>query len=441
MAISKVNCPRDGANIRNITQDATDCACAVQFTNFAAMEMATTNPLEDILSREIDESAVHALVGSLESRLASPTHKEASQQNAESAVNNNHINSHAPSDSSASRNSPFNHVPGINITHGPTTLTHDNISHINNVSISSTKSLQSYSQIMGINSIMNSSSPANSGGVSVVNSCGPNRISDPGKMGSTPSIRIITQTRPSSNSPVITLPGGNVKSFTNPVSVSNVNATSTGVNNSRAMFDLANIASEQKPITIPPGQVNQVKVVQNMSAVMVQDQINNQKEKTGVGTVMSGLGPNQFIIKRESPTMHIKQEVPQFMKQEGSIVKSEMPNVKRMQGSPDINVMHLGSNPNLLQQATNVHIVNAKPNATNSNVITLSRTQPQTVTVVRPPLNTTSAGGTPRHVFSSSIQQTPAGQIRLSAPIRSATQQQSQQVSIAPRPGGPTVNI
>ena len=54
--------------------------------------MATaSNPLDEILNSAVDESAIFALVGSLESQLASPTHKDNSHQNTSTTVNSNHV--------------------------------------------------------------------------------------------------------------------------------------------------------------------------------------------------------------------------------------------------------------------------------------------------------------------------------------------------------------
>ncbi len=53
--------------------------------------MATPDPLEKLFTSEVDESEISALVGSLESQLASPTIKEAAGQNSTQPVLSNHV--------------------------------------------------------------------------------------------------------------------------------------------------------------------------------------------------------------------------------------------------------------------------------------------------------------------------------------------------------------
>lgn len=65
--------------------------------------MASTKSLEDMLSSDVDESAISALVGSLESQLASPTIHVTSQDISSASVTNNHINNSTVMDTFVNR--------------------------------------------------------------------------------------------------------------------------------------------------------------------------------------------------------------------------------------------------------------------------------------------------------------------------------------------------
>lgn len=68
------------------------CACAVQFTVGSRQKMASAKFLEEALSTDVDESAVNAIVGSLETQLVTTTPTVSSQQGATTTVNQNHMN-------------------------------------------------------------------------------------------------------------------------------------------------------------------------------------------------------------------------------------------------------------------------------------------------------------------------------------------------------------
>lgn len=68
------------------------CACADQFTVGFWHKMASAKFLEEALSTDVDESAVNALVGSLETQLVTTTPAVSNQQGGSVAVNQNHLN-------------------------------------------------------------------------------------------------------------------------------------------------------------------------------------------------------------------------------------------------------------------------------------------------------------------------------------------------------------
>ncbi|XP_046996257.1 transcription initiation factor TFIID subunit 4 isoform X2 [Schistocerca americana] len=68
------------------------CACAVQFTVGARQKMASAKFLEEALSTDVDESAVSAIVGTLETQLVTTQPAVSSQQGTSASVNQNHMN-------------------------------------------------------------------------------------------------------------------------------------------------------------------------------------------------------------------------------------------------------------------------------------------------------------------------------------------------------------
>ncbi|KAJ9591306.1 hypothetical protein L9F63_002156, partial [Diploptera punctata] len=68
-------------------------ACAVQFTVRSRQKMASAKFVEEVLKSDVDESAVNAIVGSLETQLVTSSPAVSSQQGTSSIVNQNHLNS------------------------------------------------------------------------------------------------------------------------------------------------------------------------------------------------------------------------------------------------------------------------------------------------------------------------------------------------------------
>ncbi|XP_054273859.1 transcription initiation factor TFIID subunit 4 isoform X2 [Macrosteles quadrilineatus] len=78
------------------------CACADQFTVGFCHKMASAKFLEEALNTDVDESAVNALVGSLETSLVTTTPAASNQQGVAVSVNQNHLNSAISNGSSLS---------------------------------------------------------------------------------------------------------------------------------------------------------------------------------------------------------------------------------------------------------------------------------------------------------------------------------------------------
>ena len=53
--------------------------------------MATADPLDDLLNAVVDGQEISAIVGTLESQLASPTNQESPNQSSTVSVNSNHV--------------------------------------------------------------------------------------------------------------------------------------------------------------------------------------------------------------------------------------------------------------------------------------------------------------------------------------------------------------
>uniref|UniRef100_A0A8W8JY79 TAFH domain-containing protein n=1 Tax=Magallana gigas TaxID=29159 RepID=A0A8W8JY79_MAGGI len=122
--------------------------------------MATTNSLDDILSTEIDENAVNALVGSLESQLASTTHKDTAHSISDASMNNNHI-SNASAPVACTSTVFINNFP----TSASKNMTIQNNVALNSSNISHLKT--SESQLLGLNSIVSNVNSSEGGDLSV----------------------------------------------------------------------------------------------------------------------------------------------------------------------------------------------------------------------------------------------------------------------------------
>ncbi|KAK3579938.1 hypothetical protein CHS0354_020831 [Potamilus streckersoni] len=359
--------------------------------------MAAANPLEDLLSTPIDESAVSALVGSLETRLASPTNKDPPQSLSELSVNSNHINtthSQAPC------------TETTNIKSGQFT----NSSTINNLSLSNAKTCVGGNQVLSNNSFINSHSSVSANALLHTNV---NSRNDGKVPNATHAIRIVTHST-NSNNQITTSPFN-----------SNYLATVS-----------SSSSSSQQP-----------SYVQNAS--VLQHNFVNSNPSQSLTTTTDSLG--QKMIKHEVGGL-VKRELASPAPQQSYIIKQEAPNsqfkieasnVQFVQTSGVGKPVHSGvvSGSQTLTQKTNVHIVHntgMKGAGANPGVITV-RTQPQ-MTVVRPQVVTSQIV-----TLASSTLGTPVTQGKVqtriaAAPVRIGSSQPPQ-INIAPRPGTATSTI
>ncbi|XP_076448738.1 transcription initiation factor TFIID subunit 4-like [Babylonia areolata] len=390
--------------------------------------MAEQESIDDFLSSEIDEKAVSALVGSLETQLATPASTQVPKTLSETSFNNNHVGGIA----AASTRTLFL----ANQTVTPNQKGLSNNGTLNASTSVSTPKLTN-SEILGISSIINSSStPVSGAGVSHLNvntSINSNGRADGQKI-STPTIRIVSQSNstlvPTTNATFITSGGNVISQATVPTGATNnihavphgpsmgttrTNATAA----SSTIYNLANsIAAEQKPVTVVHnGSAHHIQVTKDRAMMPQQGFVVKQEGGTTLALKQDGTHTNQHFI----------------VKQEG--------------GAPT--AVHIKSDPSIVSVAHSGALVNTTlkgvAGVSNPNIIVRAQPQAQQVTVVQQPtVVTTQANMTqPVHVVNvSGTQGTPRlasvaptvvkTGMRVSTPVRI-----TQQPNIAPRQPGP----
>ena len=237
--------------------------------------MAEQVLMDDLLSTNIDENKVTALVGSLESQLSSASGKESQKVITNSSFNNNHINVNAsltPARTSTSHSQQHTVVS----VHNQTSLAHQSavnsnkiIPQSNNV-MNTVKGSPNNPQIIGISSISNTGSPnQHTLNKNVTNSTNSLSNHNPthllrSSISNNPSIRIVTNSKPSTSTLVGNCQNPNrqlVNTAMSQQSVSirpsqglglggRVNLPISASGASSAIHNLATIAAEAKPITV-----------------------------------------------------------------------------------------------------------------------------------------------------------------------------------------------
>ena len=396
--------------------------------------MADHGSIDDFLSSEIDENAVNALVGSLETQLASPASTQAPKTLTDSSYNNNHIGGTTSTSTSVRPLFLANQtvIPSQkgSVSNNSTLNTH--------VSVSTPK--LSNAEIIGISSIINSSStPVSGGGVSHVNvntNIGSNGRVDGQKI-STPTIRIVTQP---SSTPVsstnttqfITSGGGVISQATVPTGVSNnVHAvhvsnmgavTRTNATASSTIHNIANtIAAEQKPMTVVHnGSAHSIHVMKDRAVTIPQQGfIVKQEGGATLAIKQDGAHPNQhFIVKQEggAPTaVHLKPDPTGVsVAHSGTLVNTTLKGVAGV-SNPSIITVRTHPHPQQVTVVQQPAVVTTQANMT----------QPMQV------VNVSGTQGTPRLASVAASAVVKPG-MRVTAPVRI-----TQQPNIAPRQPGP----
>ncbi|XP_045193372.2 transcription initiation factor TFIID subunit 4-like [Mercenaria mercenaria] len=285
--------------------------------------MADPNPLDSFLHSETDESVVNALVASLESRLASPTHKEQSPTIPNPSVNSNHVSN--VSSISACTSAQNNSVH----------LSNDTGNTIN----SNAKSvIKNENQILGINSIHTNSPVAHVN--SPVNS---HRTASPKPLNSvnksSPAIQVITQPQNHGNHSVVANPHMNraTPSPSNVISVNNINVAQSNSNiiitnpgvvqNNSALKHVNRTSLSPAPQQNSTGQIGGVQqsqpIVRNSQGVVINSNSQQLTQKTNVHIVHSanvtsvitqpGSNPSVITVRGQVPSSHITTVRPQVV--------------------------------------------------------------------------------------------------------------------------------
>lgn len=425
-----------------------------------AQKMATTNSLDQLLSSDVDESVISALVGSLESQLASPTSKDSPQQHPSTSVNNNHIDGAQVENARTTpsqADSQAGQKPGLIANNSQITLPAANGS----------KDTGPQSQLVGINSVggitlastnsstgvtllssVNCSSPVTGNGTNVIGTTNniPNAKfttvtnstikSEPVEITTNQNLQkhvIVTVGSTNQGTVVLGTTQNSVATghtqgsgITGQATTSSVNTSGTTSIAGSAIYNLASIAAEQQPLQVPTAQnknqrtIGQLTVREQLEKQQkdVKPALTSQQGNVNINVVNAVQGSNQQFTVKPEP-VQVKQEV-KVLNQSQSVVTA----------APT--------------QAINI-VSSAVKTATltpNSGVINIPKQMPnqQTMTVVRqqtpqpglPPGSTiqiVNMNSAPRMAgqTTASQQKTLAPRV-INAPVRIATVSQQPQV-------------
>jgi hypothetical protein len=321
--------------------------------------MADPNPLDSFLHSETDESVVNALVASLESRLASPTHKEPSPSLPNPSVNSNHVSnvSSIPACTSAQNNSVHlsNDSGNTNNSNAKSVIKNDN-------------------QILGINSIHTNSpvalvhSPVNSH-----RTASPKPLNSVNKS-SSPAIQVITPPQTHGNHSVVTNQHVNraTPSPSNAISVNNINVAQSNSNiiitnsaviqNNSALKHVNRTSLSPAPQQITTGQTGVVQpsqtIVRNSQGHLINSNSQQLTQKTNVHIVHSanvtsmitqpGTNPSVITVRGQVPSSHITTVRPQVVTTHVSNSPSPRPpgSVRIQNRMPNAPIRIASSQPN-----------------------------------------------------------------------------------------------
>ncbi|GAB1602036.1 transcription initiation factor TFIID subunit 4-like [Argonauta hians] len=529
--------------------------------------MAATNSIEELLSSEVDENEVSALVGTLESRLASPTNNESSQDVSDSVVvpitapattdrvgsngntcatSNTNIGGSGAAMKSTGNTTVIggggtNHINnttascvganlGIGTATAPTLVTVAASSQPASSTVSAPfASIQTVSQgqkgiplvtaggpqmnkntttiskapmdtqIIGISSILSSTNATATGtgaggvvctgspscdattvpgasGVSLLNVNTPNTVQIPAnssKIGNTQTIRIITQpsvTNTNNSNPnvpyvhpiarplgpsqpqpvphqvVTTDSNGGPSPAQKHTAISGVVTPQSNQTSTSAIYNLATIAAERKPLMVPHMNVQQSKSMQTTIRMTVREQIDQRQDKTGGQKIITTTTTTPPVTS--TPIMKTDQSTGHFLLKDTTrnIITTTAPKTEITCSRDSMARVSSSVVTTTQQNLQNVHIMKGISPQANPNVITVSRTQNQGVSMVQPQILANNATQMRivtlnQNVHSSRALTVNAGSLgkttnnRVST-VRINTSQPSQQINIAPRPGG-----
>ena len=394
--------------------------------------MAAANPLEEILNSEVDESAISALVGSLESQLASPTPKAATQQHLTTSFLNNH-------NCGEQAGAPIYNAQESRISSvaNTTTLDHKSVLHTTSDAPMPPQSTNGSNELarhpahlLGINSMVTPGSAAALGTFANVNTRGLAPGPGPGTLsqaapaaphsnlhrgavgdsrlasvaGGIPTHAVVTIG--STNTGTITYHppnSGNVihhaptpSNIVSNTNMSTVNHATNVMNNltGNAMFNLANVAAEQKPLMLPMSMVNDGKQLTSLSAatgqMTVREQIEKQqrdanKRQHVVVNILNASNAHKNPQNTPTQPVYVSQTMPAMSPVQRMHLASSLPmattgmsSVITLPGTPSTPqavtvVRHSSSSPSALHQQ-HIQIVNVNNTSTPRMAVTSQKT-------------------------------------------------------------------
>ncbi|XP_052816310.1 transcription initiation factor TFIID subunit 4-like [Mya arenaria] len=330
--------------------------------------MADHIPLDDIFHSETDESAVNALVASLESKLASPTNKEQSQSLTNPSINSNHVGN----------STSIQSCTGIGVQ--------NNNGHLSNatgnINNSNSKTVIRDNQIIGINSIhTNSPVPHQNSPLNTHRTASPKPVNSVNKPihGSSPSVQVLQHSNlvGTTKQQIRTTPSPIQSSVNNvilhphspnvPQNVANPSVVSV-------QNDVLNRTSPS-PHSVHQGLVQQTVVRNHPQGVVVNSSSQPFTQKTNVHIVHSanvstvinqaGLNPSLIAVRGQMPTSQITTIRPQIVT---SSINASSP---RPQGNVRIQAQRMQSAP--------IRIAASQPNQI--NIAPRPGQQPNTITL------------------------------------------------------------
>ena len=429
----------------HVIQDNTDCKSRANFSAVPAgsvrthalfsceiamaQKMAAANPLEELFNKDVDETALSALVGSLESQLASPTLKDPPQHSSAGAVHSNHVDAARVGDAISQ------HSQVLSQAGQKAGLVHNN-AQISVNTVNGRKDSISQSQLINLNSVASSSPGLNNStsGVSLQQRShqgSPLTSAAHATSGNVVSSNVtnstIPQTQINSNASqpphlnsdhrtVVTIPG----STNTGTIVSGVPAPGhpSQVGGS-AIYNLASVAAEQSPISISNHNSNNQSHIVTGARTTVREQLESKGQNDGVSVNMVNASnfnnKSQFIVKQDN----IKPNSPQ------PIGVSNQQTINIVTGSKAAGTPPPASGGTVNKPVGNPQVTVVRPPTSNIQIVSVNSNNPRQPNSVGLPSHKTLA---PRIVS--------AAPVRIGQPPASATQQTTQVMTAVPRPQG-----
>lgn len=389
--------------------------------------MATDDPLTDLLNSDVDDAAINALVGSLESQLASPPITESAGQNSVNSTVSNHVG--GPQVVASVNTNIQQHTSSLTTTPGKAGLlqttahftpnvanggnNHGSQAHILSVTSNPTSAItQAVNAGAQINSNVSQSLLTSvSSNVTAINST-------PLQGGTSGVPKQVIVTVGSTNTGTVVLPSSQNSVTTVPVTLPQAvipnhttitNSIQPGSNiqgtSSSGIHSLANVAAAQKPITIP-STIPITSGTNGNAPRIVTVQQHNSKTNSPLTINTTNVPRPQIVMQNKPPDIRM--------------VAHTQPHIIASPAQPQ--TLNISSAQTPTQVIT--------PASTNANVITIAKPNPQTVTVVRPNA-TTQPGIAPQQIQIVNVNARPTTATPQPKPLAPRTQ--TTPIRIAPQ--------